>query len=298
MGELRNLCSTPVLQRVCMWYRMLSELPVTECKQLAVLCNNSAAVSTLAASDRLTTMHQWNCRGFGALKVHKTQLLLFPDRRIRCCMALPITPDSNKSIKLLWAFSNPPLYLCSRQEAATETSLHQIPQDTRGLVGLGIAVLGLRDWNLTKSTRGSRCRLCLARQKRNASAAAFDTINKSALKKSTGEAAKGSEWINSRLLQRSGAGQERAWHALKQKRRSYMSYRELNRGIWEDVFHWIFWCVCFLGFFPARLWWGERKKVYVLRYLLLSLYTDRVFSSWVKRQIPHFGYFSWNKAKL
>lgn len=213
-------------------------------------------------------------------------------------MALPITPDSNKSIKLLWAFSNPPLYLCSRQEAATETSLHQIPQDTRGLVGLGIAVLGLRDWNLTKSTRGSRCRLCLARQKRNASAAAFDTINKSALKKSTGEAAKGSEWINSRLLQRSGAGQEGAWHALKQKRRSYMSYRELNRDIWEDVFHWIFWCVWVLGFFPARLWWGERKKVYILRYLLLSLYTDRVFSSWVKRQIPHFGYFSWNKAKL
>lgn len=59
MGELRNLCSAPVLQRVCVWYKMLSEIPVTVCKQLTVFYNNSAAVCMSAASDRLTGMQQW-----------------------------------------------------------------------------------------------------------------------------------------------------------------------------------------------------------------------------------------------
>lgn len=58
MGELRNLCNTPVLQRVCVWYRMLSKIPVTVCKQLAVFYSNSAAVCMATASDRLTAMQQ------------------------------------------------------------------------------------------------------------------------------------------------------------------------------------------------------------------------------------------------
>lgn len=62
MGELRNLCSTPVLQSV--WYKMLSEIPVTVCKQLTVFYNNSAAVCMSAASDRLSAMQQWQSQRF------------------------------------------------------------------------------------------------------------------------------------------------------------------------------------------------------------------------------------------
>lgn len=40
-----------------------------------------------------------------------------------------------------------------------------------------------------------------------------------------------------------------------------MSYRELNRDIWEDVFHWIFWGVCvLLVFFFFLLGFGEGKE--------------------------------------
>lgn len=62
---------------VCVWHRMLSELPVTVCKLLTVFSNNSAQfVRQQPLTDR-QTCSSGSCRAFGALKVHKTPAQAF-----------------------------------------------------------------------------------------------------------------------------------------------------------------------------------------------------------------------------